>query len=218
MAPLLARIEACGLSDYEIIVVDENSPDGTLDAVLEYGKNKPHIRGIANDGARGLSPSIVKGFSCANGEILCCMDGDMQHDTKDLCGLLNMALDHDFVIGSRYVAGGGFAERWNPCRVLISRTATWMAHWMLGVTVRDPMSGFFAIRKLAFDDMKPRLSPRGFKIMLELLFLLSQKGGYRIAEYGITFGKRIHGESKLSARVIVEYLQMLSALRRNRQP
>ena len=98
-------------------------------------------------------------------------------------------------------------------RVLISRTATLMARLILGVKSTDPMSGFFAIRKSVFMEVRDDLSPRGFKIMLELLFLLKQRNSFRIAEYGITFGKRLHGKSKLSMRVIREYLTMLIRLR-----
>ena len=217
MEPLLSRLESCGLKNYEIIVVDEHSPDGTLEAVQAYAEGKPYIRGMLNDGPRGLSPSIVKGFSAAKGEILCCMDGDLQHDVKDLTGLLRTAEEYDMVVGSRYVAGGGFAERWNPVRILISRTAAGMAWLLLGVTVRDPMSGFFAIRRTAFEAVCDKLSPRGFKIMLELLFLLTCEQAGRITEYGITFGRRIHGESKLSIRVMGQYLQMLFELRRRRR-
>lgn len=217
MAPLLSRIDSCGLRDYEVIVVDDHSPDGTLEAVAAYAGDRENIIGMFNEGIKGLSPSIVQGFSRARGEILCCMDGDLQHDVKDLKGLLETAETADFVIGSRYVAGGGFAEKWNPVRVLISRTATWMARLILGVKSTDPMSGFFAIRKEAFEEVKADLSPRGFKIMLELLFLLTLRKNYRVTEYGITFGKRIHGKSKLSMRVIREYLMMLIRLRMSRK-
>jgi len=213
MAPLLAKIDRSGLADFEVIVVDEHSPDDTLGAVAAYAAGRPEIIGMFNEGPRGLSPSIVQGFSRAHGEILCCMDGDLQHDVKDLKGLLETADKADLVIGSRYVSGGGFAERWNPVRVMISRTATLMAHVILGVRATDPMSGFFAIRRSAFEAVKGDMSPRGFKVMLELLFLLTKKGGYRIQEYGITFGKRIHGKSKLSMKVITEYLRMLWNLR-----
>lgn len=214
MAPLLTKIDSCGLADYEVIVVDEHSPDNTLEAVRAYAGGRTDIIGMFNEGPRGLSPSIVQGFSRAHGEIFCCMDGDLQHDVKDLKGLLEAADKADFMIGSRYVAGGGFAERWNPVRVLISRTATLMARVILGVKASDPMSGFFAIRRTAFEAVREEMSPRGFKVMLELLFLLTRRGGYRIGEYGITFGKRIHGKSKLSMRVIWEYLGMLIRLRR----
>lgn len=213
MAPLLSKIDSCGLTDYEVIVVDDHSPDNTLEAVAAYAGDRKNIVGMFNDGIKGLSPSIVQGFTRAGGEILCCMDGDLQHDVKDLKGLLESAENADFVIGSRYTAGGGFAERWNFMRVLISRTATLMARLILGVKSTDPMSGFFAIRKSVFMEVRDDLSPRGFKIMLELLFLLKQRNSFRIAEYGITFGKRLHGKSKLSMRVIREYLTMLIRLR-----
>ncbi|MDR0933435.1 MAG: polyprenol monophosphomannose synthase [Victivallales bacterium] len=212
---LIDRIEKCGLSNYEIIVADENSPDGTAEAVNAYAAaGHDYVRAVLNDGIPGLSPSIVKGFKAAQGEFLCCMDGDLQHDTADLIGLLNELESCDFAIGSRYVQGGGFREKWNPFRVLISRSAAAMAHLVLGIKVKDPMSGFFALRREAFERISPRLSPKGFKIMLELLYLLSTDGKpCRVVEHGITFGRREHGKSKLSAKVMLDYLRMLFALR-----
>ena len=216
---LIGRIESCGLTDYEIIVADENSPDGTAEAVNAYAsEGHENVRAILNDGIPGLSPSIVKGFKEAKGTFLCCMDGDLQHDVSDLPGLLNDLQTCDFVIGSRYVAGGGFREKWNPFRVLVSRTAALMAHIILGVKVKDPMSGFFALRREAFERVEPRLSPKGFKIMLELLYLLTNSPEpCLVVEHGITFGLREHGQSKLSAGVMLDYLRMLWALRRSKQ-
>lgn len=217
---LLDRIAASGLRDYEVIVADENSPDGTAAAVEAYaGDGHPEVRVVRNDGIPGLSPSIVKGFHAARGRFLCCMDGDLQHDVADLAGVLNTLEESDFVIGSRYAPGGGFRQRWNPCRVVISRTATALARMLLGVKVLDPMSGFFAIRREVFEKVATKLSPRGFKIMLELLYLIRHEPGenYRVREYGITFGIRMHGRSKLSLRVIRQYLRMLYELRRSRQ-
>jgi len=214
---LIQKIEGLGLADFEIIVVDENSPDGTAAKVNEYAAShhKDNIKAILNDGLPGLSPSIVKGFHAAKGEFLCCMDGDMQHDASALTGIFKMMESNDFVVGSRYTEGGGFKEKWNPARVFISRSATMMAHVILSVKVLDPMSGFFAIRKSVFEDVAPRMSPRGFKIMLELLYLVTHAPGrhYRVAEYGIIFGLRQHGKSKLSSKVIVDYLSMLVKLR-----
>lgn len=216
---LIDRIERSGLEDYEIIVADENSPDGTAEAVNAYAAaGHGNVRAILNDGVPGLSPSIVKGFKAAKGEFLCCMDGDLQHDTADLIGLLNELETSDFAVGSRYAPGGGFREKWNPFRVLVSRTAAAMAHIVLGVKVKDPMSGFFALRREAFERVAPRMSPKGFKIMLELLYLLTTAPEpCRVVEHGITFGLREHGKSKLSARVMLDYLRMLFALRRSRQ-
>lgn len=215
---LIDRIEKSGLADYEIIVADENSPDGTADVVNAYAADgHSNVRVILNDGTPGLSPSIVKGFRAAEGKFLCCMDGDLQHDTADLVGLLNELENHDFAVGSRYVAGGGFKEKWNPFRVLVSRTAATMAHLILGVKVKDPMSGFFALRREAFERVAPQMSPKGFKVMLELLYLLTSSPiPCRVVEHGITFGLREHGKSKLSARVMFDYLRMLFELRRSR--
>ncbi|MFA7230391.1 MAG: polyprenol monophosphomannose synthase [Victivallaceae bacterium] len=214
--PLLQKIETCGLDDFEIIVVDENSPDGTCQAVIDYATTQPNIKGLLNDGSKGLSPSIVKGFNAASGEFMCCMDGDLQHDVKDLPKVLNKLETYDFVVGSRYVSGGGFAEKWSFSRVLISRTATLMAKIILDVNVKDPMSGFFAIRKSAFNKVRGDLNPQGFKIMLELLFLVTHSvEDFHITECGITFGKRIHGKSKLSFKVIFQFLKMLLKLRKS---
>lgn len=215
---LIKKIENCGLNDFEIIVVDENSPDGTCQAVIDYACSRTDIKGVLNDGIPGLSPSIVKGFNLASGKYLCCMDGDLQHDVADLPRIFEQLESFDFVIGSRYVEGGGFAEKWNPVRVIISRTAAMMSKIILGVQVKDPMSGFFAIRKEAFMAEQHRLSPKGFKIMLELLYLLSHsEHKYTVSECGITFGKRIHGKSKLSCKVIFQYLLMLLELRRSKR-
>ena len=216
VVPLMQKIENCGLDNFEIIVVDENSPDGTCDAVNEYAHDKPNIQGILNDGVPGLSPSIVKGFTLARGELLACIDGDLQHDVANLPEVLNKLEEFDFVVGSRFVAGGGFAEKWSPIRLFISKTAAVMARVILGVKVKDPMSGFFAIRKSAFDKVKDKMSPKGFKIMLELLFRLTHSGeNFRITESGITFCPRLHGSSKLSGKVIFQYLAMLLELRKS---
>ena len=113
------------------------------------------------------------------------------------------------VIGSWHVPGGGFTEKWNHFRVHCSNGAAFAARLALAITSKDPMSGFSAIRRKAFERMKTCLSPEGFKIMLELAFLLSQTGRDKILEHPITFAMRKQGESKLSGRVIVQYLAML---------
>ncbi len=217
IAPLVESIEAAGLSDYEIVIVDENSPDGTYDEAMRIAADKPYLTPMLNEGNPGLSPSIVQGFSRAKGDFLCCMDGDLQHDIAALPRLFKTLEDnYDMVIGSRYVEGGGFKEKWSLSRVIISRTAALMTKILLRVTVKDPMSGYFLIRKDVFNEVKNRLNPKGFKIMLELLFLLeNSEKKYRITESGIIFGLRVHGESKLSFKVIFQFLQLLLNLRRS---
>lgn len=214
---LMQAVDALGLPDSEIVVVDENSVDGTADAVREYAAGRNDIRVIVNDGIPGLSPSIVKGFTAARGELLCCMDGDMQHDPADLRRLFDGAAHYDMVIGSRYCAGGGFSEKWSLHRTLISRTAAWLGRWVLRVKLNDPMSGFFVVRRDVFLREMRWLDPRGFKIMLELFFVLNNRPeDYRTTEIGIIFGRRHFGKSKLTARVIMNYLVQLLKLSRRR--
>jgi dolichol-phosphate mannosyltransferase len=212
--PLMLRdIDALGIPGLEIIVADDHSPDGTEEAALGTAKTlKTPIRVVQNPGTRGLAPSVVHGFSQACGDILVCMDADGQHRPVDLPGLLaefDQAPALSMVIGSRHVPGGGFTEKWNFFRVLCSNGAAFAARLVLGFTLKDPMSGFFAIRREAFERVKPCLSPKGFKIMLELAFLLSHTGKDKILEHPITFAMRKQGESKLSGRVIAQYLAML---------
>ena len=210
---MLQALDAINLPEFEIIVADDHSPDGTEETALETAKSlKTPVRVEQNPGSRGLAPSVVHGFSKANGDILVCMDADGQHRPVDLPDLL-AEFDKDanlsMVIGSRHVPGGGFTEKWNIFRVLCSDGAAFAARLALGITLKDPMSGFFAIRKNAFERVKSCLSPEGFKIMLELAFLLSQTGRDKILEHPITFAMRKQGESKLSGRVIIQYLVML---------
>ena len=210
---MLRALDALDLPGLEIIVADDHSPDGTEAAALETAKPlRTPVRVEQNPGPRGLAPSVVHGFSKASGEILVCMDADGQHRPEDLPGLL-AEFDSDpalsMVIGSRHVPGGGFTEKWNFFRVMCSDSAAFAARLVLGIPLKDPMSGFFAIRREAFDRVKTCLSPEGFKIMLELAFLLSLTGHDKVLEHPITFAMRKHGESKLSGRVIAQYLAML---------
>jgi dolichol-phosphate mannosyltransferase len=211
--PMLCALDALGMSGLEVIVADDHSPDGTEAAALKTAETlRTPVRVEQNPGVRGLAPSVVHGFSKAAGEILVCMDADGQHRPEDLPGLL-AEFDRDpalsMVIGSRHVPGGGFTEKWNIFRVMCSDGAAFAARFMLGISLKDPMSGFFAIRRDAFERVKPCLSPEGFKIMLELAFLLSLTGRDKVLEHPITFAMRKQGESKLSGRVIVQYLAML---------
>ena len=221
ISPMLCALDALGLSGLEVIVADDHSPDGTEAAALETAKAlRIPVRVEQNPGVRGLAPSVVHGFSKANGEILVCMDADGQHRPEDLPGLL-AEFERDpalsMVIGSRHVPGGGFTEKWNLFRVMCSDGAAFAARLVLGITLKDPMSGFFAIRRSAFDRVRSCLSPEGFKIMLELAFLLSLTGSDRVLEHPITFAMRKHGESKLSGRVIVQYLAMLMRFARTKR-
>ncbi|MBO4303890.1 MAG: polyprenol monophosphomannose synthase [Lentisphaeria bacterium] len=203
----------------EILVVDDHSPDGTFSIVEEYGKTHENVHALLHEGDRGLSPSVVWGFDRAQGETLICMDADGQHRSCDLIKLLAEFDDPslDMAIGSRHVEGGGFTEKWNFFRSLCSKSAALAAKIVLHTDVKDPMSGFFALRRKSFEKVEKFLDPKGFKIMLEICFLLSLCEPHRIRETPIIFAMREAGKSKLSAKVIGEYLAMLFKCFRRRK-
>ena len=216
----LEALEKENIPCCEILVVDDNSPDDTFGIAGKYAENKPHIKVLSHPGKRGLSPSVVYGFREAEGEILLCMDADGQHRPQDVKKVLE-AFDRgegaDMVIGSRHVPGGGFTEKWNFFRAFMSWGAALLSRVFLSFHLFDPMSGFFAIRKEAFHKILPCMDPEGFKIMLECAYLLSFLPGSRIQEQPIIFAMRQAGESKLTFRVITQYLAMLWKCRKKRR-
>lgn len=215
---LLSRIEelfAEEIDTIEVIVVDENSPDGTYDRVCDFARGKTFISCEKNPSTPGLSQSIVHGFDIARGDFLCCMDGDLQHDEGALPKLFAAAEENDLVIGSRYIKDGGFADKWNPVRKAGSKLTILLTRIMLKIKVMDPMSGFFVIRKKAYCDIREKLNPSGFKIMLELLYNLKKKNPESsVKEVGIFFRNRVAGDSKMNLKVVIQFVKMLIDLRR----
>jgi len=207
---LLARLNTslCDI-DKEVIVVDDNSPDKTWEIARSLTTQYPWLRVIRRVHEKGLSSAVLMGFSISEGDVLAVIDADLQHDEKILPQFVQAFLNGaDIVIGSRK-AQGGHIENWNPMRRLMSWIATQMAKLVLQQPVTDPMSGFFAIRKEIYQTYKDKINPRGFKILLE--FLARAKNAHT-QEIGYTFQGRIHGESKLSNRVIYDYLHALYTL------
>lgn len=195
----------------DIIVADDDSKDGTLQKVSEYFSGDSRIRCYKHPPPRGLSPSVADAFDLCDSAILCCMDADGQHRAEDLRKIVERFNDTsvNMVIGSRYVKNGGFAEKWRFSRRFTSRMATWMAQIFLRIPLKDPMSGFFAIRRSKYEMVRPYLNPAGFKIMLETAWILNFSGEEGIVEEPIIFAMRRRGESKLSGKVIFQYLKML---------
>lgn len=196
---------------HEIIVVDDNSPDGTWRVAEELRVQYPQLRVVRRMDKRGLSSAVVDGFLAGRGTVLAAMDADGQHDS----GLLRKLYEHvrgfgGIALGSRYVQGGDIGE-WDGGRHRMSKFATKLAMWVLrrpdAAAVQDPMSGFFAIDRATFLDAHPRLKPKGFKILLDLL--VHAKPGTPAHELPMRFGKRIAGESKLDWKVQWEYLSYL---------
>jgi dolichol-phosphate mannosyltransferase len=217
LAVLVPRIQAvtraAGLES-EIIIVDDNSPDATRE-VVETLQCSPQVRLIVREHERGLASAVVAGMAQAAGRVLLVMDADLSHPPGRIPALVQ-ALDDaevDFVIGSRYVAGGETFQGWGLYRTLNSRCATWLARPL--TAAKDPLAGFFALRRCAFDAARDRLDPIGYKIGLELLV---KCGCRRVVEVPIVFHDRLHGASKLSLREQLNYLRHVGRLLQYRYP
>jgi dolichol-phosphate mannosyltransferase len=191
----------------EILIVDDDSRDGTEEVCRELAKLWP-VRLITRRGERGLSSAVLRGMSEALGDVLVVMDADLSHPPEKVPELIETldAADVDFVIGSRYVAGGDTDGRWGLLRWLNSRAATLLARPF--TSARDPMAGFFALRRETFRRAE-ELNPVGYKIGLELLV---KCGCRRVHEVPIFFHQRLHGESKLSWKEQLNYLRHLARL------
>ncbi|MBP9773609.1 MAG: polyprenol monophosphomannose synthase [Candidatus Peribacteraceae bacterium] len=205
---LLNELSRCLTTiEYEIIVVDDDSPDGTWRLVQEYGQHDAHVRVVRRVGERGLSSAVLRGFETAKGNVLAVMDADGQHDTQLLLTMNTLVNEgKGVVIGSRYIAGGSIGE-WDERRHTLSRIATALAVRLCRVRVKDPMSGFFALSRSVYEQSLPSLNPKGFKILLD--FLVHLPAGTTVEEIPLQFGVRTAGESKLSRRVQLEFVQYL---------
>jgi dolichol-phosphate mannosyltransferase len=193
---------------WEVVFVDDNSPDRTADQARDLALADPRVRVVQRFGRRGLSTACIEGILATAAPYVAVMDGDMQHDERVLTDMFRRITqgDVDVVVGSRYVAGGGVGE-WDRRRAAMSRFATRLAGRLTRAPITDPMSGFFMLRRDAFMAALPNLSTVGFKILLDIA--ASTPEPLRVAEVPYTFRTRQHGESKLDSLVLWEYLQLL---------
>ena len=192
--------------DYEILIVDDNSPDLTWSVAERVSSTNPRVRVLRRMSDPGLGAAVIDGFSAAQGDSVACIDADLQHDPRILPKMLEQLYKgSDVVVGSRYVDGGG-TERWNWQRRLGSWAATKMAQVLLGVKLKDPMSGYFVMWRRDFARVRPQLNGNGFKILLEILANLQPSV---VTEIPYTFGSRKFGESKLSGKIVLQYLTQL---------
>ena len=192
---------------HEIIIVDDDSPDQTWHIAQELSEKIGDLHVIRRIGRRGLSSAVVEGFLAAKGDVLAVMDADGQHDLTLIPKLfVAVRSGSNVAIGSRYIEGGSVGS-WDERRYRLSRIATNLAKRLCKVEVNDPMSGFFALDRKTFEATLPRLNPKGFKILLD--FLVHVPKGTTAKEIPFTFGTRMHGESKLSRRVQIEFLEYL---------
>lgn len=195
---------------WEVVFVDDNSPDGTWEVVRALARKDPRVRCIRRIGRRGLSGACIEGILASSAPYAAVMDADLQHDETQLpkmVGLLQGG-EAELVVGSRYVEGGS-ADSFNKQRAGISAVATEVARRVLKVEVADPMSGFFMIRRDRFEQLAPQLSTQGFKILLDIV--ASAQGKLRTVEIPFTFGSRQHGESKLDSMVALDFLGLVLA-------
>jgi len=193
---------------WEAIFVDDDSPDGTADAVRAQGWHQGNIRCIQRLGRRGLSSACIEGILASAAPYVAVMDGDLQHDERLLPDMLARikAERLDVVIASRYMAAGSVGD-WDRSRARISALAGRLSRIVVKADLTDPMSGFFMVERTAFAAAMRSLSGQGFKILLDLF--ASSPRPLAFAEVPLTFRRRVHGESKLDAMVAWEYVMLL---------
>jgi dolichol-phosphate mannosyltransferase len=209
IAELHARLSAVlGSESWELIFVDDDSPDGTADLARALSNKDQRVRCIQRIGRRGLSTAVVEGALSSSAPYIAVMDADLQHDESILPAMLHelRSRNLDIVVGSRYAAGGDTGN-WAESRKTISRIASRMAKGLVPEDLHDPMSGFFAVRSEALRDAARRLSGYGYKILLDLF--VSAGRPLQFAEVPYTFKPRVHGQSKLDSLVAWEYLMLL---------
>lgn len=193
---------------WEVVYVDDDSPDGTSDVARNLAQTKRNVRCLHRIGRRGLSRAVIEGILATSAPYIAVMDGDLQHDETLLPQMLErLSRDGlDIVVASRYCAGGSIGC-WDSSRVAMSRFATMLSRLIVTSELTDPMSGFFMIRREAFMNAMRSLSGEGYKILLDL-FASSPKP-LRFMELPYVFRERKAGESKVDSAVLWEYLLLI---------
>lgn len=207
---LLRRLEATlGATGWEIVFVDDDSPDGTANEVRNIAQADPRIHCLQRVGRRGLASACIEGMLATSAPTIAVMDADLQHDETVLLKMLVEIEQNgaDLVIGTRYADGGSTGD-WNVSRKAMSQLATRMSQVILRQPVSDPMSGFFMLNRKVLDTTVHDLSALGFKILLDILATARQP--LRIAEVPYCFRNRFAGESKLDEMVMWEYGMLLA--------
>jgi dolichol-phosphate mannosyltransferase len=210
VAPLIAKLDAAlhGVA-WEVVYVDDNSPDGTAAEVRRIAQTDPRVRCIRRVGRRGLSSAVIEGALSSSAQYVAVIDGDLQHDETKLPEMLGALRTgrYDLAVGSRHVAGGddaGLANRW---RHILSDGGMKMAQYFLPVRLTDPMSGFFMLPRPLFENLAASLTGQGFKILLDLA--LSSPAPLRVVEVPFVFRERVAGESKLDPLVLAQFVGLL---------
>jgi dolichol-phosphate mannosyltransferase len=207
---LIARVDRAlrGVA-WEMIFVDDDSPDGTSAEVKGIAACDRRVRCLRRIGRRGLSSACIEGMLAAAAPVLVVMDADLQHDESKIPAMLDAlrAEGADLVVASRYTSGGTIGE-WDKTRALMSRVATRLSRIVCKQKIGDPMSGFFMVRADVLDRCVRQLSGKGFKILLDMI--ASSPEPLRVAEVPYSFRERLHGESKLDSLVVWDFGMLLA--------
>jgi dolichol-phosphate mannosyltransferase len=195
---------------WEIIVVDDNSPDGTHQLARENGAADPRVRCIRRIGRRGLAGACGEGMLAAAAPVVAVMDADLQHDERLRPQWLAAVEDGpDLAVGSRFAGEARVDDGLSGLRARASRVANAAARLLLGVRLSDPMSGFFMLRRETVEDCAARLTPQGYKVLLDIV--ASTRRRLAVAEFPFDFRPRGSGESKLDARVMLEFVALVAS-------
>jgi dolichol-phosphate mannosyltransferase len=196
--------------NWEVVFVDDNSPDGTAAAVRTIGEADNRVRCIRRIGRRGLAGACLEGMLASQASYVAVIDADLQHDEHLLTAMLEClrAGRADLVAASRYLDGGSSAGL-SKQRSRLSRWSNVLVRLLLGIELTDPMSGYFMIRRDIFEGLAPALSSQGFKILLDIL--ATGRGNLRVIELPFTFRERQHGESKLDSKIALDFAALVTA-------
>jgi dolichol-phosphate mannosyltransferase len=210
VAPMIAKLDTAlaGIA-WEVVYVDDNSPDGTSQEVRRIAQRDRRVRCIRRIGRRGLASAVIEGALSSSADYVAVIDGDLQHDETRLPIMLSalQAGGYDLAVASRHVEGGdasGLPSRW---RHMLSDGGIWLAQAFLPVRLTDPMSGFFMLPRRLFEDLARGLNGQGFKILLDLV--LSSTAPLRVLEVPARFRERAAGESKMDALVMIQFAGLL---------
>ncbi len=206
---LVNRLRDCltGLR-WEVIFVDDDSPDDTAQFIREIGQQDSRVRCIQRVGRRGLSSACIEGMMASSAPNLAVIDGDLQHDEAVLPAMLEKLKqgEADIVMGTRYAPGGGLGD-WNQNRAAFSRIATRLSRVVIKANLTDPMSGFFILRRETLERCVHELSGIGFKILIDIF--ASSPIPLKFEEVPYEFRVRKEGESKLDSQAVWDYLMLL---------
>jgi dolichol-phosphate mannosyltransferase len=196
--------------DWEVVFVDDNSPDGTAAVARAIGANDSRVRCIRRIGRRGLAGACLEGMLSSQARYIAVMDADLQHDERLLATMLDhlRAGDADVVVASRYLDGGSNAGLSHQ-RARVSRWSNGLVRFLLGIDLTDPMSGHFMLRRESLEAVAPAISSQGFKILLDIL--ASARGKLRTLELPSIFRARQHGESKLDSKIALDFAALVTS-------